>query len=250
MVTSIQVLISARKPAWECAAAAGGGRTQQDSTGKSRSAWPQAERWLPLVQKVSTGGNQGGSGPGPEGSTPCVSCPTPFTNCQLRGHCGRCVGTGGTISISPALRPWQLRKAKCLGHRGPAGARRTSSLSRCCSCHGAAVHNFYFRRSVPSISNAALLQQKRVPCAPPVGALAWPALATEDSGRRGRAAGSGQHLQRDLVLMGWRTRLYLFIFNFQNQTLCPVGCPHSHLHFGLSAPDVPMETVTTLITPL
>lgn len=32
--------------------------------------------------------------------------------------------------------------------------------------------------------------------------------------------------------MGWRTRLYFFIFNFQNQTLCPVGCPHSHLHFG------------------
>ena len=111
--------------------------------------------------------------------------------------------------------------------------------------------------SYPEHSRGSLARAKPYSCPvhlPPDG---YAAEHRYQKGTGSRVRTTSRHHKRGFlargarVLMGRRARLFLFLFfNFQNRTLHPMEHAVT-AHYGwMSAPDVPVETVKTLTTPL
>lgn len=173
---------------------------------------------------------------------PCTSDHGYFTNCQLRRCLERCVGY--------RRHDFHLPKVKATRNSGsevPRAQRTCRQESGGLPVTVCSHYNFYFKRQYIHILNtghSTLLQQKKksIPSSftsHEASRLGKPCTTNEDSCQKGWAAGSEWHCntaarfscQRDVVLMGWRTRFFFSIVNFQNHSLYPVECARSQSHF-------------------
>ena len=135
-----------------------------------------------------------------------------------------------------------------LGKRSSQGTEDLQARVRQLPVTVCSPYNFYFKRQqYIHILNtghnvAAAKKKKSIPSSFPsheASRLGKRCTTAEDSCQKGWAAGSKWHrntaarfsCQRDVVLMGWRTRFFFSIVNFQNHSLYPVECARSQSHF-------------------